>query len=370
MADMNLRQNLSQNVTQRTVLLGRVKMAQAIEMKEPDWAKMLAEVEKDPLFQDLLKAETSGKKIVSYQRFKRTSLAGQFYDMQDVNVAGSSGESPETLLGRKKHLLELIQKIGQENFEKYYLYREAGLSDEQIIEECHVSPEQHQEIRDFVLEMSVNAEFYHPSVLNQNTSVQPNLVGKIIANDDGTFSMSFFSPHLARGRYEINHDAFKNWKKEKKIGRPDATKLRKFLGLLELSNLKQGAFMRVIEYMLDAQKDYLRTQDFTQMAPISLRQVSRILHFAPSTISRVIGTKSVLLPWDHEVTLLHLMPGKRKVVLKILERMIAKESKHQTDAYYSSQLVSEFGIKVSRRTVTACRHALGLREPQVDETKE
>ena len=34
---------------QRTVLLGRLKIAQAIQMSEPEWAKELAEIEKDPL---------------------------------------------------------------------------------------------------------------------------------------------------------------------------------------------------------------------------------------------------------------------------------------------------------------------------------
>ena len=50
MADPNihLRQNVSPKLFQRAVLLGRVKMAQAIQMPESEWAKLLSEVEKDP----------------------------------------------------------------------------------------------------------------------------------------------------------------------------------------------------------------------------------------------------------------------------------------------------------------------------------
>jgi Sigma-54, DNA binding domain len=359
MADLNLRQTVSPKVTQRTVLLGRVKMAQAIQMRESEWARMLSEVEKDPLFQELLAARPENQRVITYKRHSRTTLSGQFYEVQDINVVGGQGgESPETLLNKKKHLLKLIEKIGQPNFEKYFLYREEGIPLEKIAVDCAIALPQAQELQDFILNMSVQAEFYHPSGLDKESTMRPTMVGKIIRNDDGTFSISFFSPHLARGRYEINRDALKHWKKTKKLDRIESARLRKFVGLLELSNLKQGAFLRVVEYLLNAQQEYLDSGDMTKMAPVSLRQVSRILQFAPSTISRVMSTKSVLLPWDHEVMLVHLMPGRRKVVLEILEKMISEEKKHHPDIYFSELMANKYGIKISRRTMTACRHAL------------
>src|SRR3954463_8797290 len=112
MADLNLnlKQTVSPKVTARTVLLGRVKMAQAIHLRESEWARMLSEVEKDPLFQDLISAKVGDKRIIRYKRFSRTRLSGQFYESQDMNVIGGSGDSPETLLNRKKHLLDLIKR--------------------------------------------------------------------------------------------------------------------------------------------------------------------------------------------------------------------------------------------------------------------
>src|SRR5260221_5161475 len=103
MAELNLtfRQTVSPKLTQRTVLLGRVKMAQAIHLRESEWARMLSEVEKDPLFQDLISAKVDQKRIIRYKRFSRTHLSGQFYESQELNVIGGSSESPETLLNRK-----------------------------------------------------------------------------------------------------------------------------------------------------------------------------------------------------------------------------------------------------------------------------
>jgi hypothetical protein len=363
MADQNLnfKQSLNPKVTQRTVLLGRVKMAQAIQLRESEWARMLSEVERDPLFQDLLSAKIGDRRIIRYKRFSRTHLSGQFYESQDVNVVGGSGESPETLLSRKKHLLELIRRVGQEKFERYFLYRDESYPViEELAQTCNVTAGEAKELQDFVIEMSVQSEFYHPSALQPHNLVKPTLVGEIIKNEDGAYSLSFFSPHLARGLYEVDSEMLKKWQKDKQLDRTQSSRIRRYVGLLELSNLKQGAFWRVAEYLLRIQKDYFDSQDLSKLAPVSLRHVARTLQFAPSTISRVLSNKSIMLPWKREASILTLMPGQRKVVLTILDRMLI--DKHDlTDMKLAQEIASTFGIKVSRRTVTACRHVLEKR---------
>lgn len=356
--NLNLKQTVSPQLTTRTVLLGRLKMAQAIKLPESEWAKMLSDVEKDPLFQEMVGAKNQGQQIITFRRYGRSGIATQFYEMQDADVVGNSVESPETLLDEKKHLLQLIEKIGQENFEKYFLYREEAGNLDNISSICGVSIEEAKQMADFILDMSVQAEFFHPSNIQSPNTVKPTLIGRIIRNDDGTFSISYYSPHLARGMYEINRNALRRWQKDKHLGRTEAARVRKYIGILELSNLKQGAFWRVINYMLEVQREYLETRNPTKMAPISLRAVARHLKFAPSTISRVLALKSVLLPWEEEVLVIHLMPGQRKVVLSLLEKIMNEENHPATDAQLAQKLEVEHGIKVSRRTITACRHII------------
>lgn len=360
MADPNLnfKQNVSPNVVQRTVLVGRVKMAQAIKMPEPEWAKLLSEVERDPLFHELVDARAEGKRIIRFKRFARTGLAGQFYNEQDADVAGGSGISPEALLDQKKHLLKLIEKIGQTNFEKYFLYREESETAERIAEICNVTLDEAKQVQDFVVDMGVQAEFHHPSKLQGTEKVRPNVIGRIVSNEDGTFSIAYFSPHLARGLYDIDRDALRRWQKGKKLDRASSARLRKYIGLLELSNLKQGAFWRVIDHLLKAQKTYFETQDITKMAPVSLRKVAAKLEFAPSTLSRVLSAKSVILPWDREVLLLDLMPGQRRVVLEIMDKLRHEGAANMTDMALSKLIEDKFQVKISRRTVNACRHVL------------
>jgi len=366
MADFNVRlqPTVSPKVVQRTLLLGRVKMAQAIQMPESEWAKLLADIEKDPLFQELLSASASGQRLVRFKRFGRTEIAGQFYEEQDANVmGGGGGVSPETLLEKKKYVLDIIQKVGRENFEKYFLYREEGEPSEEIAKKCGVTFDEVKKLQDFILDVSVQAEFYYPSTLESPQLAKPTLIGKIVKNADGTFSFSFYSPHLARGMYEINREALKRWQKSRGLSRSEAAKLKRYVGVLELSNMKQGAFWRTIDYMLQIQKDYFQTQDVSKMSPVSLRDVAAHLQFAPSTISRVLSNKSVLLPWDKEVMLLHLMPGQRKVVLRLMEKILSQAKDGMTDLKLSQKIAEISGINVSRRTVTACRHVLNSENP-------
>jgi DNA-directed RNA polymerase specialized sigma54-like protein len=296
--------------------------------------------------------------IVRYKRFGHTRISGQFYEMQDVDVAGSSGGvSPEALLEQKKHLLALIQKVGQERFERFFLYREESDTLDAIAQACAVSKEEAKQLQDFVIDMSVQSEFYHPSALQKPNFVRPTLIGRIVRNEDGTYSMSFFSPHLARGMYEIDRNALRRWQKGRRLDRTSAAKLKKYVGLLELSNMKQGAFWRVIDLLLKLHKPYFDTQDASKLAAVSLRKVAQKLQFAPSTISRVMSSKSVLLPWDREVMLADLMPGQRRVVLNILEKILG-DGRNETDQALAKRVEEQFQVKVSRRTITACRHLI------------
>jgi hypothetical protein len=344
---------------QRTVLVGRVKMAQAIKMPESEWARLISDVERDSLFQELLDARAEGKRIIKFKRFARTQLAGQFYDGQDQDVVGAGGgEGMESMLDKRKDLLELIQKIGQEKFERYFMYREGGETTANIAADCGVTIEQAKSLEDFIVEMSVQAEFYHPSTLNSAVTVKPTMVGQIIRNDDGNFSIAFFSPHLARGMYDIDRGALQRWQKTKKLDRASSARLRRYVGLLELANMKQGAFWRVIDHLLKVQKTYFETKDLSKMSAVSLRKVAKELQFAPSTLSRVFASKSVMMPWGHEMLILDLMPGQRRVVLEILDRILATDSSRMTDAFLAQKIAEQHNVRVSRRTITACRHYL------------
>jgi DNA-directed RNA polymerase specialized sigma54-like protein len=361
MADpnINLNPSVNPNLIQRTVLVGRVKMAQAIKMPESEWAKLISDVERDGLFQELLDARAEGKRIIKFKRFSRTQLSGQFYESQDQDVVGSGADvSMESMLEKRADLLELIHKIGQDKFERYFMYREGSEPPETIAKECGVTLEQAKSLEDFIVEMSVQAEFYHPSSLDGVAKVRPTMVGQIIKNDDGNFSIAFFSPHLARGMYDIDRGALQRWQKSKKLDRNSSARLRRYIGLLELANMKQGAFWRVLDHLLKVQKPYFETQDPSKMAALSLRKAAAELQFAPSTLSRVFASKSVMMPWGHEMLILDLMPGQRRVVLEILDRILAAETGHMTDAALAHRIAEQHNVRVSRRTITACRHHL------------
>jgi hypothetical protein len=335
MSDSNMKPNAA---GQRTALVGRVKMAKAMEMSETEWAKALAAVESDPLFHELAHP-AEGAPIIRTKRLGNTRLSDAFYD-QAAEPADADAAA------HKRRLLELAGRMGRETFERFLIHREEQMAGDEA-----------SQARAAILTVSAQTELFHPS------TASANVLGQICASGDGSYHLSFFSPHLARGLYEIDRARLKEWQAQRGLTRDAAARLRRLLGVMELANMKTGAFWRVAERLLQLNRAYFDSQDEARMAPVSLRKLADQLDFAPSTVSRVVSGKSVLLPWGREVLVSDLMPGQRRVVLAILGKILPAMSA-ETDMTVARRLKDEHGVSVSRRTVTACRHVLQSREPQ------
>lgn len=330
--------NASQRAARRTALVGRVKMAKAMEMSETDWARTLADVERDPLFAELLQP-FNGARIVKYRRFDGSRLSAAFYESVPVVTDGIAAA-----VEQKRRLMEIADRMGRDDFEKRVIHGEDGpVPDNALAQEL-------------ILDLSAQTEAFHPSSLVVD-GASPNVVGQICPGDGGAYHATFFSPHLARGLYDIDRPRLREWQAQRGLGRDAAARLRRIVGLMELSNMKQGAFWRVLERLLAHNRAFFETRDPSRMAPVSLRKVAVELDFAASTVSRVVSGKSILLPWGEEVLIVDLMPGQRRVVLAILEKLLpGMES--ATDLEISRVLQEAHGVAVSRRTITACRHII------------
>lgn len=335
--------NNSSAAGQRTALVGRVKMAKAMEMSETEWAKALASVESDPLFHELAHP-AEGVPVIRTRRLDNTRLSDAFYETASTTADAAATED-------KRRLLELAGRMGREAFERFLIHRETQMAGEEAAR-----------ARAAILTVSAHTEAFHPSSLGAAPTAA-NVLGKICPSGNGSYHLSFFSPHLARGLYEIDRARLREWQAQRGLSRDAAARLRRLLGVMELANMKTGAFWRVIDRLLSLNRAYFDSQDEARMAPVSLRKLADQLDFAPSTVSRVVSGKSVILPWGREVFVSDLMPGQRRVVLAILGKILPSMSA-ETDMTVARRLKDEHGVSVSRRTVTACRHVLRSREPQ------
>ncbi len=338
-------------------LFGRLRMAEWIEMSEPDFAAEIEKLEKDPLFRKLCTGGNEGQNIIHRQRWPKGELSSGFYEFNEAVLAGGERVRVEELLGEKAALLPKIRKMGRIAFEKYFLYGDDALTLEEIAKRTGQTLADVRAISDLLLEIGSEAEFSRPG---REPGVRAYACLARLNVDEGAEEpqFEFFSPYWARGLYHIRYDLIERWKEGKVFDGNELRHLPHLLKRMETVNLRQNTVFRILESLTRLQATYLKTQKEDLKRPISLRQLSHRLDLAPSTVSRALSGRSVLLPWGKEIPLIQLLPGRRRILRKVLGTWL-EEDGLTTDSRLAARLNDEYGIKVSRRTVNAVRNELG-----------
>ncbi|MBI4348635.1 MAG: hypothetical protein HY553_17485 [Elusimicrobia bacterium] len=345
-------QRLGLQTSQRLALLGRLRMAEWIQMPEREFARQVEDIEKDPLFRKLFFSEGSG--VIRRQRWPGGRYGGSLYELQEGLVASGERVKVEEALGDKAELLPLIRKMGRENFERYFLYCEEGVPLEEIAKRTDLPVEAVRQIHDLLLEIGAQAEFFLPARDPGMARSYSCLARLSIEGDEASYE--FFQPYWARGLYQVRYDLLEDWKRSGKLEANDRRRLRHLLKRIEIVNLRQNTLFRILESLTRLQTEFLGSRRDDRKRPISLRMLARRLQLAPSNVSRAVAGRSVRMPWGQEVPLITLMPGRRNVVREVLARWLAEPGPRPTDSEIASRLRREYGIQVSRRTVNAARH--------------
>jgi len=342
--DVRLRQN------QRMAVFGRMRMAEWIEMPEREFAREIERLEKTPLFRKLYFGETGRGGAIRRQRWTRGRLAGAAEINERVMANGGERVMVEERLAERSEIMRKIQAMGQQDFERYFLYAPEALSLTEIARRTQISEEDVRAISDFLLEVGAEAEF---SVLPKTASGVNYYCVARLSVDEGEPGFEFFSPHWARGLYQVRYDLLEELKNG--MATDELKKLPGLLKRLETINLRQSTMFRVFETVAKVQAGYLQNREDELKKPVSLRMLARRLDLAPSTICRALAGRSVRLPWGKEVPLIELLPGRRRQLRLILAHWL-KEDASPSDASLAERLRTEQGIAVSRRTVNAVRH--------------
>ncbi len=343
------------SMQQRPALLGRLRMADWIEMPEREFAREIEKVEKDPLFRKLFFGDLQRPSAIRRQRWPAGRLSSSFYEVNEQIVAGSERVQVEETLAAKADVAAKIKTMGREAFERYFIHADEPLTLQEIAKRTRVSLEDVLAIHDFLLEMGAQAEFEGPDRPAGISKSSVCLARLSVDGEEPVFE--FFSPHWARGRYQVRYDVIEDLKAGSTLEADERRHLPHLLKRIETINLRQSTLYRVLETLTKLQVQFLGTKLDRDKRPISLRQLARRLDLAPSTISRALSGRTVRLPWQQEVPLITLVPGRRNVVRRIMAEWL-KAQGAQTDAALAERLSKEYGIKVSRRTVNAVRHEL------------
>lgn len=351
---MRQSQSIRTQADQRLALLGRLRMAEWIEMPEKTFAKQVEEMEKDPLFQNLFFGSANLPSAIHRQRWPGGRMASIFYEDAVERVSGEGERvQVEETLSEHASLLPLIRKIGQKNFESYFLHGEEAISLPEIAQRVGISEFEAGQIHDLLLDLGSQCEFYTP---DRDPSLRKSYACIArISISNGNPEFEFYSPYWARGLYHIDYDRLEAWKRSKLFSGEKGRRLGGLVKKIEVLNFRQNTLFRVLKTLTEFQAKFLRTQDETLLKPISLSKLGKRLDLAQSTVSRAISGRSVHMPWGYEAPLSTLAPGQRWVLRQVMAKWI-DEGVTASDATMVERFQTEYGIKISRRTVNAVRN--------------
>lgn len=350
-----MKQTQGLRLQQRLSILGRLHMADWIEMPEREFARQVEKVEKDPLFRKLYFGEPGLPSAIRRRRWPGGRLSPSFYEVDDARVASRQRVDVEGALDSRQEVLPLIRRMGQADFERYFLHAEEAVPLPEIAARTGLSEAEVRRVHDLLLEIGAQSEFAGAPAeapAARGTTCLARLTGQA-----GKAAFEFLAPYWARGLYQVRYDEVESWKTSGRLDGDERRRLRHLLKRLETLNLRQSTIFRILESFSVIQADYLRTRRPEDLRPVSLRLLARRLQLAPSTVSRALSHRSLRLPWGPEAPMIALVPGQRAVLKELLRLWIAADPK-STDAALALRLKKERGIAISRRTVNAVRHAL------------
>jgi transposase len=353
MASMEIQQTQSLQARQEFKLIMRLEQAGLLEMPEEEFNKLIIEAEGSPLFKELYREE----KIIRYQRYARTDISPRFYQLNEEIAAGTSTLDIESLLSGKEEIVRQIQKIGLENFKRYFLYPEPGVSVEEVAQECNLELAEVEEINSLINEFSIMNEFYNPSALSSEHGIHYSKVASIERGTEG-FIIGYLSPSYARGRYSIDYERFEELRGSGAITGAEGKEIKQLLKRLELINSRKDTVTRILQGIVEKQAPYFESGNGKAVLPFSQKELAERIGLVPSSISRAISGKSLETPWGEEKALKDFFPRPRMFRKELVRQLLETGEEFPSDEAIKAKLEQTFGVSISRRSIADLRKEL------------
>jgi len=355
MGNMEIQQTQSLQARQEFKLLVRLEQASLLEMPEEEFNKLTAEVESSPLFKKLSRRE----RVISYQRYPKTDLSPRFYQLNEEIAAGTDTLDIESLLSDKEAVIRRIKKIGRENFERYFLYPEPGVSVEEVARDCNLELAEVEKINSLINDFSIMSEFYNPSALSSEHGIHYSKVASVERGAEG-FIIGYLSPYYARGRYSIDYERFEELRGSGAITGAELKEIRQLFKRLELINSRKDTVTRILQGIVEKQAPYFESGNGKAVLPFSQKELAERIGLAPSSISRAISGKSLETPLGEEKALKDFFPRPRMFRKELVKQLLETGEKFPSDEAIKAKLEQTFGVSISRRSIADLRKELKI----------
>jgi len=331
----------------RPSLGGALKLARLLEMPEREFEARVRRLEGNPLFSRLVEA-----RAVKVERYS-ARFAARKPDGRELSM---SGEGLSELLDGRTGLVELVQRVGQELFEEFFL-GESSVSDARRAEACGISPDEVQSLRELVDRAYIQAELQGPS------AAAPAKTYSAVAGvelDEERPVIAFFHREIWKGCYRLDGGRLAALRKSLPL--PEARRLDRLVCQLELLDRRKSTLYRALEALIEIQNDYFASGDPAARKPVTQAAVARRLDVAPSVLNRLISNKCIRLPWGMEAPMTALMPSRKRLLLDRVDEL-ATANPGLSDERLRGEVARRFGVTLPLISSTWNVSAFGINIP-------
>lgn len=269
-----------------------------------------------------------------------------FHQVRNTETTASSNEAIAELaeIIEKNRISEadFIECFLSENFDTFEIARKLGLSID-IVDQII------QAIEKVNIASSEQINIVEPQVLTEKSSSQPIAIVKRLYNPPRA-EIQINSDEEYSFRYDIRES-------ESQLGKEES----EFLYKLKMINQRKSLTFRVVQFIFRFQYKYFVSMNELHLRPLSQAEVAREVGEHESTISRILKNKYIETE-DGNKPLHFFCQSKEDIIQRIIQVREPYEMKSGirkkpfSDAEIAEILENEYGVKVSRRTVTYYRN--------------
>jgi hypothetical protein len=315
-----------------------------MELPESALEDLAERLTASPLFKRL-----SAAGVLVSDEFPAARFAARRFAGYGLRLSGSG--LPELTDGNCD-LVRLMQGLGQERFEKWFL-GEKAFSDEERARNCGISVEDARRLREFADRAFVQGEF-------ETSTPAPEKVFSAVAGieiEGDKPVLAFFHREVWKRRYRVDKERLARYVAA--LPPAEAGRIKNLIRRLEAVEQRKTTLYRLLEELLEIQAEYLRSGEPGRRAPLVQRRMAAALDVHPSVLCRLISNKSVQLPWGMEAPLSVFFPSAKEINRERLYEL-ARANPGWKDEELRAELGRVHGVKLSRRSVAQYRKELDL----------
>ncbi len=340
-------------------LIGRMQLADLMDLKEVEFKELIKHIEQSPLFKKLtypVSFKDKKEKVISFVKFPKTKII-RAYELKEEILADKSEVSIESLLEGREDIIKVIKQLGIAKFREYFLDCRDNLSLEEIAEECSMKIEKVTEIIDLVNDISIQSSFTIPAITDPSTRVFYARVASIEKERDG-FSIGYFDFCYVKGKYSIDYEKLTQLKKKGKFNSRQIKELDNLTKTLELINSRRNTLYQILQGIIKKQNKFLLSGNKKDRKVFTQKEIAQIIEKDSSLISRAIKLKSVQVPWGKEIAIKDFFPDRKTIIKEFLQEILAEKKDKLTDRQLTDIIKKQFRINLSRRSVNDYRREI------------